>query len=199
MFRPAAGLTVPAAAPVADFRRAARMGHAKYFDVATIAHVLASEADKFVGSQTVVSIVGNDLPNVAKEEYPWAATLQEWLKRGAIVRYLAIDPAEKALDKLRMIAAGAAPGKLEVRRLNRASLPNDGTKKLATMWRTHHFVVFDDPKNPQFWVETFHPPVFTEARDCFYFGPQHVAESAQFDLCRSEFDFMFHKYGDVLV
>ena len=187
----------PEPAPTPDLQRAVRMGHGKYFEIATIAHNLSQEADAGVKDGTVISIVGNDLPNVARQDYPWADCLAKWLERGATIRYFAIQPSEKALARLHELSAKAGNGKLQVKRLSPKVSRHEDAGKLAQLWRTFHFVVFEN--EPQFWAEGYHPAVFTEARDCFYFGPKDVAAVPHYEHCREQFNLMFEKHGEVLV
>ena len=187
----------PEPAPTPDLERAVRMGHGKYFEIATIAHNLSEEADAGVKAGTIISIVGNDLPNVARQDYPWADCLEKWMQRGATVRYFAIQPSEKALERLAELAGKAGAGKLQVRRLSPDVTRHEWAGKLAQLWRTFHFVVFEN--EPQFWAEGYHPAVFTEARDCFYFGPQDVAAVPHYAHCLEQFNLMFEQHGEVLV
>ena len=173
--------------------RAFRLGECAHYETATIAHNLRERADAHVQRDTVLSVVGNDLPNVAAEDYPWCTQyLPEWLHRGARLRYYALNPSGKALAGLRRLHADF-PEQVEVRVPTAEAAADDQAAQFLRLWQTYHFAVFENV--PQLWVETHHPVGEREAKDCYYFPPAHAMEQPLYDLCKLQFNGMFEKFG----
>jgi hypothetical protein len=178
--------------PLAEVRR----GFTQHFEKATIAHNLREVADPHVKAGSILSVVGNDLPNVSSEAYPWASKyLPEWLERGAEVRYFAIQPSAQALAKLFELTRRFG-AKFQVRVLKVTAQGDPTASRLAAQWRTFHFAVFENA--PQLWVEMNHPAGQTEALDCYYFAPDKAKDMPLFETCRRRFNWMFEEFGEIV-
>ena len=182
---------------------------AKHEKKAYIATTLNELATPHVKAGTKVMAVGNDLPSVADPNYVWAhdqratdereaqkAILAEWMRKGATVHYFAISPSDAAVARLREVAK-EFPGQLELRKLSATAANDPRAARMAQLWRQSHFVLFEN--DPQLWVECYHPPEKLEAKDCFYFAPELAAASPLYPQYREEFEWMFGKFGDVLI
>jgi hypothetical protein len=175
----------------------ARHRYTAHFRRATIAHNLRAVADPFVGGSTTLAVVGNDLPNVADNGYPWATEfLPQWIDRGLTVRYMALAPSDQALVSLRLLSERFGE-KFQVRRV-RADLQRDAlAANLAQQWKTFHFAVFEN--EPQLWLEMNHPAGQIVAEDCYYFDPSTARDFPLHASCLRRFNFMFDGFGEPVV
>ncbi len=164
---------------------------------AYIAHDLYELADAQVRNGTVVLAVGNDLPSVKDLNYLWVTkVMPEWMRRGAQIRYLAVNPSEGAQQNLRDLAAQFPPGRLLARKAAETPDPCSHEAQLKQLWERFHFVVFEHDR--QLWVELNHPPGELEAYDCKHFNAEQSADLPLYEECRRNFALMFEQGRDFL-
>lgn len=179
--------------PYAEIERALRKGLGKHHPVATIAVNLRAEAEPHVNTNTVLRVVGNDLPNVADPAYPWTKQcLPDWLAMGITVKYFAVAPTEAAMKNLNSLA-NKFPGKLLAMRLDKGKALDNTANRCSQLWETYHFAAFEN--KPQLWVEMYHPPGVTEAKNCYYFAPGEAEELFLYEDSLNDFNHMFDNFG----
>lgn len=162
---------------------------------ARIATDLVPKADEHLKGNSEILIVGNDGENVTSECYPWTNNLKDWVKRGNTIKYLLVNPTQKAIDQLREVCNEliGTKGSLEVLTINRELSIEKPDEEFIKRWISFHFVTFDNPK--QLWVEENHPPSSTEATDCTYYPPSIAGDVALWGILKRQFEIITSKYG----
>jgi len=122
------------------------------------------------GTHSKLTIVGNDGPNISKEEdYPWFKFLVSSLAAGTEIDYLLIKPSASARLKLGELRKSYPTTfhPLEPKG-NEISKYQERLKQ----WETFHFVIAENPG--ALWIENHHPYSEIEAQDCWYFETENV-------------------------
>ncbi len=138
---------------------AARRECAFPVDRADVADALGRLARVRAG--TGIDILGLDL-RLLVERAAWRDLIEDWLRKGARVRYLVQEAGEEGRKSLRGLAAGGFEGTIELFVLKAGERESD----LALDAKDFHFAVFRDPD--QLWLEGSHTADGLVALDCEY-------------------------------
>ena len=151
-----------------------------YFPIAQIATSLFPLVNKYVDSTTHVRITGYDGPSFSAKSYPWTSYLENWLERGVSVEYFLQNPTAEALEIIRGLSRRHGKGSFQAFVLDaKAELTSDEKRRLSA-WKTFHFALFSNPE--LVWVENYHPPGTTEARECRYLDARDQSSPLYLEL-----------------
>jgi hypothetical protein len=146
-----------------------------------------------------IDIVGYDGPNFGEKYKHWIPVLKTWLETGCDVRYLLLHPGARAKQSLGDLASefNQCGGKLTVFTVKNKPKPPRAISDLLIHWKTFHFAVFDKPR--QLWIETYHAPGKTFAKDCYFFPKAAAARPGILDVYKSQLQTVIAEYSRRLI
>jgi hypothetical protein len=167
------------------------------FREATIAYNAGPLIDRYVGPETRLSIIGGDGLPIYRDHYVWERYLKAWLKKGASIRYVLLQPAPAAIEKLSELRDSCQrPDQMSIYVIDWQRVEFLDRDRLERM-KTFHFLVGESPK--LLWIEREHKPGTVTATDCEFVPPIIAENDDRYGELQSIFETTVAKYGHVNV
>jgi len=147
------------------FRPISRMS-VTHLSAATISRDLLPRFNPHVSKDTVIKVVGGDGVYVSGPHgLNWRRGLNTWLRKGAIVEIVLVDPTDEVWAAYSKLSACS-----DRLRLYRISDKKERHASLVRKYRTFHPTILRSAEVKLLWLENFHPPGCHTAYDIEYYS-----------------------------